>query len=672
MFDFLRVRGRRVLSLLLLMAIAHAGSAGAAEAIDFAKTTPFTALKLSPDGQYFAALYSNEDNNAVIIFRAADAKMVGHFRLPEDNHVFRYFWISDKRIVAELAHRDGPFDTLGRTGELVAFNYDGSDYTYLFGYRGEVDHLGSRLYKNKQDIGYASVVDPLIDDPKHLLISVKSFLKDSDNDAAVVYELDARNGRKTRVDTAPDIGNASFVFDADGKPRYVAISDATLAAPRVFSKARGEKEWTRYAAPATNPNAHIQPLEISRDGRFVYLLSNEFGPTYCLVRHELATDERKKLACNDTANITDVVYAFDGSRMPIAAASEPGKAELTILDPARDDAKLVKVLQSAFPGRLALPVSTTRDGKTLLVYVYSDRNPGDYYLFDTQKRSASFVLGLYDWIDPDQLGERRPIELKARDGLTLHGYLTIPKGAKLSKLPLVVMPHGGPYQVRDGWAFDAEPQLLANQGYAVLQINFRGSGGYGDAFLAAGNKGWATKMIDDITDAVRWSIDQNYVDANRICIYGASYGGYAAVMSAVREPDLYRCVVTFAGIYDLRRFKQGTDFTSLSSGRAYFEQSIGESDDVLKAWSPLTYLDNLKAPVFIVHGENDRRVPFDQAEALRAALKARGARLEWMSKPGEGHGFFRMANVQEFQSRLVAFLNANIGAAAAKPETGGQ
>jgi dipeptidyl aminopeptidase/acylaminoacyl peptidase len=328
---------------------------------------------------------------------------------------------------------------------------------------------------------------------------------------------------------------------------------------------------------------------------------------------------------------------------------------------------MLQRLQLSFPGELVAPVSASTDGSKLVLYVYSDRDPGAYYLFDTKTVKASLIGGLFDRIDPEEMGERRPITFKARDGKTLHGYLTIPPARAAKSLPMIVLPHGGPIGIADTWRWDADAQLLATHGYGVLQINFRGSGGYGSDFEEAGHQAWDSVMIDDITDGTRWAIAQGIADGKRVCIYGASYGGYAALMSAEREPDLYRCTVGYAGVYDLKLLRSESDATESRQGRKAFDVFVGASPERLQKASPITYVDRLKAAVMIVHGTEDQRAPFTQAKALRKALDARHYPYEWLEKSGEGHGFYNPENRAEFYTRLLAFLDKNIGPAPIEP-----
>ena len=231
-------------------------------------------------------------------------------------------------------------------------------------------------------------------------------------------------------------------------------------------------------------------------------------------------------------------------------------------------------LMRAFPGSNVRITSTTADGSLAIVFVDSDVNPGDYYLFDTKTMRAEFLRATRTWIDPRQMRPRKPIEVTARDGVKLHGYLTQPAGT--GPQPLVVLPHGGPHGIRDTWEFDWEAQLLASRGYAVLQINFRGSAGYGMDFETAGYRQWGAGMQDDVTDATRWAIEQKVTEPNRICIFGGSYGAFAALMGAAREPDLYRCAVGYAGIYDLELMLSSADIPESRSRPGLSGQGSGE------------------------------------------------------------------------------------------------
>lgn len=258
----------------------------------------------------------------------------------------------------------------------------------------------------------------------------------------------------------------------------------------------------------------------------------------------------------------------------------------------------------------------------------------------------------------------RPIDLLARDGLRLHGYVSQANGSAGKPLPMVVMPHGGPFGIRDRWGFNEQVQMLANAGYVVLQVNFRGSGGYGMKFAEAGAQQWGGTMQDDVTDATRWAIAQGIADPKRICVYGGSYGAYAALMGVAKEPGLYRCAIGYVGVYDLPTMHSHGDIQQRGSGETYLREWIGEPA-ALGAVSPNRIADRIKVPVFLAAGGEDERTPIEHTKMMEQALRRAGVPVETLYYPNEGHGFYVEANRKEYYTRLLAFLSRHLGGAVA-------
>lgn len=648
----------------LTVVCALPGLAGAVEPIPveaFAKPAEFENLKLSPDGTMIAAVIPGLRSGGMVMLSLPKLERIGAIRFGDETQIARFWWAGDRQLVAELGFRDGPLDHLISSADFVTFAADGSGMRYVVGQQGTLGAAGSRIVTRTLKRVFVHMVDPLVDDPEHVIVSSVS-IDAGDNAEAVLSKLNLQSSRMEKLAVAPLAGPATFLVDHDGKPRYVSVGIDGFRF-RTWARDGDQGEW-RPLEPKGQP-AIAEPLTMSADNQSVFLSSTEFGPRDCLAEQVLATGERRKLACHDSADLDHVIRAFSPNGQPIAAVFEAGKPEIRLLDDTGRDGELLKLLIEAFPNKEIEISSVTRDGRKALIRTSDDRTPADYYLFDTETAKADYLLGLQVWLDPERMGERRPIALKARDGTPLHGYLTMPPGSDGKKLPLVVHPHGGPFGVRDAWAFDTDAQLLASRGYAVLQVNFRGSAGFGTAFLDAGKRAWGTTMIDDITDATRWVIEQGYADEKRVCIYGWSYGGYASLMSAVREPGLYRCAVGAAGVYDLKLLRDDDDTGLSGSNRRYFADAVAGSPEEMAAGSPITYLDRLKAPVLIVHGEADRRTPFTQAKALRSAMQKRNLPFEWLAKPGEGHGFIEPKNRVEFYTTLLDFLDRHIGAKAA-------
>jgi dipeptidyl aminopeptidase/acylaminoacyl peptidase len=293
-----------------------------------------------------------------------------------------------------------------------------------------------------------------------------------------------------------------------------------------------------------------------------------------------------------------------------------------------------------------------------LVYVYGDREPGAYYAMHLGTRRVSPMMFRADWIDPQRLGAMREITFKARDGRTIPALLTIPAGSDGRNLPMVVHPHGGPFGIVDRWAYDPTVQAMASHGYAVLQVNFRGSGGYGRDHLLSGYKQWGLAMQDDLTDATHWAIGQGIADRQRICIFGASYGGYAALMGAAKESDLYRCAIGQVGVYDMGKFKSD-DAKRGDFFRRYHEEVTNDGD--LGPISPARIAARIKVPVFLTTGKEDARVPHEHTEMMEAALKKAGVPVETLYFRNEGHGVYDPENKRRFYGQLLDFLHRHIG-----------
>lgn len=307
-------------------------------------------------------------------------------------------------------------------------------------------------------------------------------------------------------------------------------------------------------------------------------------------------------------------------------------------------------------------VNFTEDGSAVLLKAYSDRDAGAWYIFNRPTNTLKLVIKARSALPAALMGERRMVKFKARDGLMLDGVLTVPATAgQGAPLPMILLPHGGPHADGDGWAFDTDAQFLANRGYLVLQVNYRGGTGRGNAFERAGYRQWGEKIQDDLVDGVRWAIDQGLADRSRICSYGASFGAYAAMMVQVKAPDLFRCAVGVAGIYDLQMMYTKGDINQSASGTNYLQRVIGRDAADLSAHSPVSLAERIKAPVLLVHGEEDERAPFAQAKSLRAALTRSGNAPEWMAVPKEGHGFYKDANQIAFYRTLEGFLAKQLG-----------
>jgi len=409
----------------------------------------------------------------------------------------------------------------------------------------------------------------------------------------------------------------------------------------------------------------MTPLGISADDKTAYVQSEEKDGPDSILAFDVETGASKRIVRDEFADPTSLIHAV-GKRAPIGVLYAGAAPRYVYFDPDSEDAKVHQRLQKAFPGLVVSTSTYTTAKHEVLVYTYGDREPGGYYVMNLDTRKVSPMMFAADWLDPERLAPTKDLSFKARDGRQIPVFLTLPPGSDGKHLPMVVHPHGGPY-AEDSWGYDPDVQVLAAHGYAVLQVNFRGSTGYGLSHEVAGYKQWGLAMQDDLTDATRWAIAQGVADADRICIYGASYGGYASLMGVAKEPTLYKCAVGQVGVYDLAKMRSddslGNDFL-----RRYHERVMDDGD--LAPVSPSRLAERIKVPVLISSGNLDERLPIKQSEMMEAALKQAGVPVETLYFKTEGHGIYKREHRAEFYARLLNFLHANIGGRAPVPMPG--
>jgi dipeptidyl aminopeptidase/acylaminoacyl peptidase len=380
-----------------------------------------------------------------------------------------------------------------------------------------------------------------------------------------------------------------------------------------------------------------------------------------LIRESLKTGKRTVLAEDARGEFG---LQWDEKRSaPFAVISQVGIPSVRYLDENSPNTKLHKALSKQFPGSIVNFINFTDDGSKLLFEVSSDRDPGSFFLFDKKTESADFLFATTPEIEPEQMAERRPFAFKSRDGVMLYGYMTVPKNAdaKKQKLPMVLMPHGGPFGQSDSWYFDEQAQFLASRGYAVLQVNFRGSGGRGLNFRTSGYKQWGGKIQEDLMDGVKAAIEQGDIDGKRVCTYGISFGGYSALMLAAREPDMFKCAIGYAGVYDLSYIYKERNVVANKSVTNFFIRTMGNDEVELALQSPSKLAEKIKVPVWLVHGGKDEVAPVEHAKRMRAALIKAGRAPEWTLEEDEGHGFYDAQRRKEFFENLEKFLGKHIG-----------
>lgn len=634
-----RSPGLTICSLLFLWTTVPA--AGEVPVANFFRHVEYESIQISPDGKNIAATVPEETGRALVILRREDRKVLSVARFTDDRDVSSFSWISKSRVAFTITDRVGSLVAPIPRGELFFMRVDGKDRA---GYAGgkRITRLVARL----QDI----------DDEAFVIDNVPSQRREEDD--AFLYRVNPRSGKGQLIAQSP-VPNATFLVDVlDGTP-VMAWGSRGHRASEVHTYNKESKEWRQIYSERESGQV-LRPLGMHPDGvRFYAALSEPQGPDGLYL---VSVDGSRELVIRDeVSNPTGFQSTLD-SRALLAVDFGAATPKRHYLLPKHPDAVLLKALERSFPGQRVNFINATLDRSLVVFIVSGDTNPGDFYLYDQSTKKAEYMASRAQWIDPESMASMQKVQFAARDDTIIHGWLTVPKGQDPKNLPLIVMPHGGPHGVYDGKSFNSEVQLLASRGYAVLQPNYRGSGGFGRAFEEAGYREWGQKMQDDVTDATQWAIAEGIADRDRICLVGASYGAYAALMGVVREPSLYKCAAGFFGVYDLDLWFRRGDAKDSSFGVNYLEEVIGNDKSRLAQQSPAYLVNKIQVPLMIVAGEKDRRTPPVQStklvDALNRADKGSLVKTFFVQK-GEGHGFYSVDNNVMLYTKLLEFLDSS-------------
>ena len=600
---------------------------------DFFRNSDRSGYQISPDGNYFSFLAPYEDRMNIFVQRIGSEDTV---RLTSETarSVAGYMWTTNERILFMK-------DTAGDENyQLYGVNLDGSDlraYTAFPGVR-------------------TTLIDDLEDIPNEVIIGMNK------RQAEIFdpYRLNLETGELTQLAENP--GNwQGYMTDHEGKLRVVtAIVDGVNT--QILYREHEEEEFRPVLT--TNFKESVDFMEFTPDNRLVYAATNLGRDKVALVLMNPATcEELEHLYAHEQYDVSSISYSRKRKKL-LAVYCQGHK------DPIRhyfddEEAAFREHLRSFFEGRRFGITATDKEEQKFLIYVGSDRTRGRYYFYDRAVGSPVLLAELAPWLEEEDMVAMHPVTYTSRDGLTIEAYLSLPHPytpETAKALPVVVHPHGGPW-ARDSWGYSAEVQFLCNRGYAVFQMNFRGSTGYGRKFLEASYKQWGQAMQDDITDGVNWLIEQGIADAKRVAIYGGSYGGYATLAGLCFTPDLYACGIDYVGVSNLLTFMQTIPPYWRPLLEMMYEQ-VGDPEkdlEMLRAYSPALQAHLIKAPLFIAQGANDPRVNKAESDQMVEALRARGVEVEYMVKDDEGHGFHNQENRFDFYRAMERFLKEQMG-----------
>ncbi|MCG8697679.1 MAG: S9 family peptidase [Bacteroidales bacterium] len=595
---------------------------------DFFKNPEKTKYQISPDGNHVSYMAPWETRLNIFVKKTGKEE-VNQITFEKDRSIHGYMWANENRILY-IRDEGGNEDF-----KLYGVDLDGANSKCLTCFEG--------------------VRTQLLDDLKDIKDEIIIGLNKRDARVYDPYRLNIVTGELTMLAENP--GNITgWKTDHEGKLR---LAIAMVGGVNVEILYRDNEEDEFETIISTTWKDEFTPKLFTFDNKKLYAMSNIGRDKAALVIFDPKTKtEEEVLYQNDNVDVTYLGYSRK-RKIITTAYYTTDKQQAHYFD--SESENLMKNLEAKLPGYEIAISSENDDENIFLIRTYSDRSRGSYYLYEKETGKLEKLADVSPWINEDNMAEMKPITYQSRDGLTIHGYLTLPKG-KAENLPVVIHPHGGPWH-RDKWAFNPEVQFLANRGYAVLQMNFRGSTGYGKEFWLKSVKQWGRTMQDDITDGVNWLIDQGIADPKRVGIYGASYGGYAVLAGLTITPDLYACGVDYVGVSNM--------FTFLNTIPPYWEpmremlyEMVGhpqEDSVMLREVSPVYLVDNIKAPLFVAQGANDPRVKINESDQIVEALKAKGVDVEYMVKEDEGHGFYNEENRFDFYTAMEKFLATHLG-----------
>ncbi len=467
-----------------------------------------------------------------------------------------------------------------------------------------------------------------------------------------VYRLDLTNGGLEKIVENP--GFLGWVVDTDLKVRG-GVAPTPVGGAVILVRDDEASDWRPLLEVPPDDAESTGPLGFTKDGKSMYLQTSVDSNTGRLVKMDIATGAVEVIAQDPVYDITGVMMNPD-TREIEAVLVYRDRLEYQIHDDAiRGD---IEALQRLHVGELMIS-DRNDDDTTWLVAFDDDAGPVKFYTWDRAAKTPTFLFDHRPQLNDYPLVPMEPFSFTARDGLTVHGYLSFPAEVERVNLPAVLVVHGGPW-ARDGWGLDAEAQWLANRGYLCVNVNFRGSSGYGKEFLNAGNHEWGAKMHDDLLDAIDHLVAQGIVDRERVAIYGGSYGGYAALIGATFTPDVFKCAISMVGPSNLN--------TLLDSFPEYWKpmiamwhKRVGEDREFLWSRSPLSRVDDIRIPILIAQGENDPRVKCAESEQIVAAMKERGIDHEYVMYENEGHGLTKPENRLDFYHHADRFLAKHLG-----------
>jgi len=607
---------------------------------DYFRKPKSSQFQLSPNGKYLSYMEKDENNKRHVYVKEIATGKVTRAIEEKDELIKGYGWVNDNRLLYVM-------DKGGDENyHLYAANLDGSQTIDLTPFEGVQANIisASRDYKDFIIVG----------------------LNKDNKQIHEPYKINVNTGAIEKLFTNEDPLNpiADYVFNRFGELKaYYKMKDGIKT--QLYYRLDGEKDFKLITESNWYEGFSILAFNYASGNKDeAYVLTNLDSDKSRIALYDFKTQKIIKevfahpnydasiLSLSRKRNWELDYYGYEGEKVEIIPVSETFK-------------KIHQNLSAQFKNYQFNIAGKTDEEDKYLVIVQSDKLYGRYYIYDTKSGKAELLYDLMPQLNEADMAEMRPITFKSRDGLTIHGYITLPKEAlQGKKVPVIVNPHGGPQGIRDSWGFNPEAQLFASRGYATLQVNFRISGGYGKDFLKAGFKQIGRNVMADVEDGVQYIIKQGWADKDRIAIYGGSHGGYATLMGMIRTPELYRCGVDYVGVSNIETFfasfpEYWKPYTEMVKS-IWYDLDNPEEAKIAKEVSPVYQIDKIKRPLFVVQGANDPRVKIAESDQIVKALRAKGFNVPYLVKYNEGHGFYKEENQIQFYKAMMGFFYQNL------------
>ena len=594
-----------------------------------------SSFQLSPNGKYLSYLEKEGLKNHVYIKELATGEVVRAIEEKEEP-IKGYGWINDERLFYAMDHGGN------ENYHIYAADIDGSNALDLTPFEG----------------ARAGIISLLKEQKDYIIISMNK-----DNPQVFEpFKLNVVTGQLEKLYENSDPANPiqGYDFDKDGNLRAFTKMVNGIEMEFYYKNLETDQFELKKKMNWDDSFGIISFNYRSPDPDDAYVVTNLDSDKARIVLYDLKNDKViEEVFSNPDYDVAGMglsrkrdyevdFFSYEGERSVIVPVSDLYK-------------EIDQGVKKNFPGKIYGVVDRDDDENTFLVILQSDKLYGTYYEYDVKSKQFTLLYDLMPQLKEEDMAEMRPITFTSRDGLTIHGYITLPKAAlEGKKIPMVVNPHGGPQGIRDSWGFNPETQLFASRGYATLQVNFRISGGYGKEFLRAGFKQIGRKVMDDVEDGVRYAIAQGWADEDKIAIYGGSHGGYATLMGLVKTPDLYTCGVNYVGVSNIETFfssfpEYWKPLTEMVK-EIWYDLDDPEERAIAREASPVYQVDKITKPVYVVQGANDPRVNINESDQIVIALRAKGMEIPYMVKYNEGHGFYREENRMDFYSTMLGFL----------------